>query len=181
MKSINLLPWREQSRRKRQQQFLINLIIFLLVVILFVLLIHFLISKNIIRQQLRNELLSHQNYLLDNQINEIRAIKSQEEKLSIQIGYIKSLKFAQMDAMHFMVSLAKLVPAEIILTKIQRENRILTIGGKSRSNSAIAVFLQGLQACNYFINPVLTEIQNEPRSLMFHEKFTLQLTVKDFL
>ncbi|MGH8398870.1 MAG: PilN domain-containing protein, partial [Gammaproteobacteria bacterium] len=75
MPRINLLPWREELRKNRQQTFNMRLVLAAVIAIVVLLLWWWGLSNAISNQQARNAYLTDQIKLMDNQIAEIKDLQ----------------------------------------------------------------------------------------------------------
>jgi type IV pilus assembly protein PilN len=91
MPSINLLPWRQALRQRRQKEFLIGLGAAVALAAVVALLTHLLISSMIDRQQRRNELLKAEIAELDKAIEEIVQLEERKARMIARMEVIDCL------------------------------------------------------------------------------------------
>ena len=92
MANINLLPWREESRREKRKEFLGYLAVTLLASVVAVVLWVFLVNQRIEAQQARNALLSKEIASLDEKVKEINELKKRREQVLARMRVIQELQ-----------------------------------------------------------------------------------------
>jgi len=85
MAKINLLPWREELRRQKKQDFFTAIGLSVLATIAIIGCVHLYIEGLKEYQQQRNKLLQDEIALLDKQITEIQEIETKKAKLLAKI------------------------------------------------------------------------------------------------
>src|SRR5262245_33858832 len=92
MRGLNLLPWREQLRVKRKQQFLYIFYGSIIGAVLIVLLIHGVIANKISNQKLTNQRIQTEITSYVNKINAIQALKTKNNQLMEYLNLIYELQ-----------------------------------------------------------------------------------------
>ena len=92
MARINLLPWREWERERRQKEFLTNLGVVLVFGVLLVLLVGTFLDQSIENQESRNDYVQGHIDDLDKQIAEIRELKKKKDELLARMRVIQQLQ-----------------------------------------------------------------------------------------
>lgn len=177
MPLINLLPWREELRKQRQKTFiqitlLIGLLTFLLMVVA-----GQLIDYQINTQNSRNSLIQSQINVLNNEIQEVRALRMKRDQLLAWIDIVQSLQQNRSDIVHIMNNIAHATSAQLYLTSLQLEDRTLIIEGEAAGNSQIAALIRNLSQSDILINPQLKDVSASSINRDFNH-FTLQMEHK---
>ena len=89
---LNLLPWREQRRRERKQQFQRQLGLVAALALSVVFAVFIANARTIAAQEARNHLLSSGNAKLDIQIREIRQLEQQIAALNARRAAVDQLQ-----------------------------------------------------------------------------------------
>ena len=159
MTKINLLPWRESLRKKKQKDFINAVVLVALIGILSVVLTHSYIEQLKIYQNQRNQLLQNEITLLDKKIVEIKDIEAKKKQLQTKIKLIEQLQESRHEAVHLLDEISKIIPEGIFLTKLTQSGHELTFEGKSESNAQISAFMRAIEASLWLQKPTLLVIK----------------------
>jgi type IV pilus assembly protein PilN len=173
MAHINLLPWREERRQERQQQFIASLVAGLIfaVVVLYGAILY--ADSLLDDQNGRNTFLQTEINLLDIKIAEIRTLDEEREQLLARMNVIQELQTSRPKVVKVFEALVHSVPEGIHLEKVARQGDSLTIDGIAQSNARVSVFMRNLDEDNEFDNPDLTVIKRTSTKDDAIRKFTL--------
>ncbi|MFZ4503912.1 MAG: PilN domain-containing protein [Methylovulum sp.] len=160
MVKINLLPWREALRKKKQIDFFIALGLTLLAVIIMVVVIHVYIDRLVAYQNQRNQILTDEIVLLDKNIVSIKNIEVKKQKLLAKIGLIQQLQRSRPEIVHLFDEIPKLTPQGVYLKKITQTNNSIIFEGNSESNANIPAFMKAIEDSAWFDFPVLEVIKS---------------------
>jgi type IV pilus assembly protein PilN len=159
MTKINLLPWREDLRKKKQKDFINAGVLVALIGILSVVLAHSYIEQLKIYQNQRNQLLQNEITLLDKKIVEIKDIEAKKKQLQTKIKLIEQLQESRHEAVHLLDEISKIMPEGVFLTKLTQSGHELTFEGKSESNAQISAFMRAIEASLWLQKPTLLVIK----------------------
>jgi type IV pilus assembly protein PilN len=159
MTKINLLPWREDLRKKKQKDFINAVVLVALIGILSVVLTHSYIEQLKIYQNQRNQLLQNEITLLDKKIVEIKDIEAKKKQLQTKIKLIEQLQESRHEAVHLLDEISKIIPEGVFLTKLTQSGHELTFEGKSESNAQISAFMRAIEASLWLQKPTLLVIK----------------------
>jgi len=159
MTKINLLPWRESLRKKKQKDFVNAVVLVALIGILSVVLAHSYIEQLKIYQNQRNQLLQNEITLLDKKIVEIKDIEAKKKQLQTKIKLIEQLQESRHEAVHLLDEISKIMPEGVFLTKLTQSGHELTFEGKSESNAQISAFMRAIEASLWLQKPTLLVIK----------------------
>ncbi|KTD82921.1 PilN domain-containing protein [Legionella waltersii] len=179
MTQINLLPWREQQREQEKKMFTTMLLIGIVVSAVIVFLIDSYASHLVSSQVARNQLLQSEIARLDEQIKEIKSLRQTREGLISRMSIVQNLQSTRTLMVHLFDELIKVMPPGIYVTKLQRENDIVTLWGYSESNTSISILMRSIEANIWIQNPVLTEIKKDDKSKQAaNNEFKLSFVLK---
>jgi type IV pilus assembly protein PilN len=164
MARINLLPWREELRKKQQQDFFAGVGGAVLVTILLLVLVYGYIEGLKDHQNSRNQMIKNEIVVLDKKIAEIRDIEEKKFKLLTKIDVIQKLQESRPEIVHLFDELAKIMPDGVYLTKFVQQDANLIMDGKADSNARVSAFMRAIDASPWLNTPVLTVIRGEGRS-----------------
>lgn len=163
MARINLLPWREELRKQKQQDFLAGIVSGILVVIFILLMVYLYIEGLKEYQSQRNKLISTEIAELDKKIEEIKDIEEKKNKLLTKIDVIQKLQESRPEVVHLFDELAKITPEGVYLTKFVQVNGNLTMDGKAESNARVSAFMRAIENSGWLNSPVLGVIKGQGR------------------
>ncbi|MEO6103476.1 MAG: fimbrial protein, partial [Pseudoxanthomonas sp.] len=107
MATINLLPWRAERRKQRQQEFLTMLGVASAAAVLVVLLIVFSYNARITAQERRNQYLTDQIAALDQKLLEIAELDKKKAGLLKRKQVIEELQASRSQMVHLFDELAR--------------------------------------------------------------------------
>lgn len=152
MPRINLLPWREERRQERQQQFLTAVIVSLVVAIALFYAALLYADGLIEEQNQRNAYLKKEIALMDAKIAEISTLEAERSRLLARMNVIQELQTSRPKVVKVLDALVRTLPDGIHLEKLTRTGDSLTLDGVAQSNARVSVFMRQLDS-----NPELTE------------------------
>ena len=100
MPRINLLPWREEERKKRQQDFMVAMAGAVVAGVAVVALTMFAYSQMISNQEARNMRLENEIVELEKSISEIDGLERQKERLLARMEIIEQLQRSRPEIVH---------------------------------------------------------------------------------
>jgi type IV pilus assembly protein PilN len=159
MAKINLLPWREELRKQKKQDFLnaIGLAILMTIAILGMVYMHIAGLEEY--QEQRNKLLQDEIALVDKKIVEIKSIEEKKSKLLAKIELIQKLQESRPEIVHLFDEVPKITPDGVFLTKVTQTGTELVFTGKSQSNARVSAFMRAIEASPWLQKPTLDVIQ----------------------
>lgn len=164
MARINLLPWREELRKKKQQDFVAGIGAGILATILILALVYLYIEGMKEYQTRRNQMLKDEIAVLDKKIAEIKEIEEKKQRLLTKIDVIQKLQESRPEIVHLFDELAKVAPEGVYLTKFTQVGATLTMDGKSESNARVSALMRAIDGSEWLNSPVLTVIKGQGKS-----------------
>ena len=161
MYHLNLLPWREARRVKRQRQFVVTSITTAVGAFALLLLVNWYISGRIDNQQQRNRTLTAEIAKLDQQIATIENLKNERQRLLSRKTVIEELQVNRTLMVHLFDELATTVPEGLSLTRVQQQGSKLFIDGMTQSNARVSSYLRSIDASAWLHDPELIIIEEE--------------------
>jgi len=164
MAKINLLPWREELRKKKKKDFLNTIALSALVAVVILALIHTYIEGLKSYQEQRNKLLQNEIALLDQKIVAINSIEEKKRKLLAKIDLIQKLQESRPEIVHLFDEIPKVTPDGVYLKKFTQVGEDLTFEGKSQSNARVSAFMRGIEASKWLQMPKLDVIKSADKN-----------------
>jgi type IV pilus assembly protein PilN len=161
MAHINLLPWREELRKKRQRDFGVYTALGVVASLLAVAYVHTLINGMIEHQETRNNFLRQQIAVLDRTIREIRELEKMKNNLLARMDVIQELQGSRPEIVHLFDELVETLPEGVYLTQLQQFGRDLSLTGRAESNARVSSYMRNIDASEWIGNANLKYIQSE--------------------
>lgn len=175
MAKINLLPWREELRQQKQQEFLTRVGLAVLLTATVLGAVHMYIEGLKDYQTSRNKLLQSEISVIDKKIKEIKEIESKKRKLLTKIDVIQKLQESRPQIVHLFDELPKSTPEGIYLTKFTQSGDSLTMAGMAQSNARVSAYMRAIEASPWLVQPKLNVIQAKGKSNSTHmNNFTMR-------
>jgi type IV pilus assembly protein PilN len=157
---INLLPHREEARKRRKQAFFAGLGVSALVGVLIAGLWYTVLEQMISGQQARNSFLDAEIKKLDAQIKDIATLKAEIEALKARQKSVEDLQTDRNIPVYLLNELTKQTPEGIYLTSIKQVDQVITINGIAQTNERVSEFLRNtLYNSPWLEKPELVEIK----------------------
>ena len=157
---INLLPHRAAARKRRREQFMLQLGLSLLAGVLLSLLIMLSFQQRIHEQrENRNDPLRAGIAELDAQIKDVASLKTQVEALKARQQAVESLQADRNLPVHLLEEMVRQLPDGIYLSSVKQEGLNITIAGMAQSQERVSELLRNLGNRSAWLRqPQLVEI-----------------------
>ena len=178
MTRINLLPYREEKRKAKRQQFygLLGLVALLACLIVFA--VYTIIDGYVSAQEAKNAFLKKEITALDTQIEEIKRLKEQTQALLARKQIIESLQQNRGDAVRLLSELAKQVPEGVYLRSMKQTGTKINIVGYAQSNARVSTLMRNIEASPWLENPRLLEIKAVSVDKKRLNEFSMEAAIK---
>ncbi|MEJ6006389.1 PilN domain-containing protein [Paucibacter sp. AS339] len=182
---INLLPYREEKRKRRKAQFFVGLAAAGLVGAGLVALTYALLQHWTTEQQGRNQYLTLEIGRLDNQIKDIANLRAEIESLKSRQRAVEDLQTDRNTPVQLLNELARHTPEGVYLTAIRQAEKVVTINGIAQTNERVAELLRNTsRASEWLERPELVEIKVANLSTSGRDQkrlldFSMRVTIKD--
>ncbi len=163
MPHINLLPWREELRRRRNKEFGVLTFVTIALMAAVVAGVHWHFQQRIDFQSERNAFLEQQIAALDKKIREIRDLDREKERLLARMRIIQQLQSSRPEIVHVVDSIVQTLPDGVFYTTITQKGTAFTMAGVAQSNARVSSLMRQLEASEWFENPNLVEIKAVPQ------------------
>lgn len=156
---INLLPHREEAKRKRRESFFVSLAASALLGGLIAGLIFVWFQLQITEQQARNTILQTENARLDAQIKEVATLQTEISGLRARQEAVEDLQAERNLPVHLLNEIVKQVPDGVFIKTMKQDGAVVSLTGAAQSNERVAELLRNLSNNNpYVTKPELVEI-----------------------
>jgi type IV pilus assembly protein PilN len=159
MPKINLLPWRDELRAQRRNQFYMAMGgafgVAALVVVIGVLLMNMVIDS----QYDRNKLVTEEIAKLDTRIKEILDLEDKKDRLVARMKIIEQLQQSRPEIVHVFEELARTLPDGVYLASVKQTGLNIEIKGTAESNTRVSAFMRNIDASEWLENPDLKVVE----------------------
>ncbi len=175
MNSINLLPWREGRRRRRNRSFACQIIVAALAALTTALGVYQFIGAEFARQKGRNALLQQEINRLDEDLAQIRRLQGEQEDLLARIGAIQELRGPGSSTARVLDSMARVLPDGLVFDLLARRGAGLRILGQAESHAQIPALMRNLAQIGSYAEPRLRNIAENQANTIYSNGFELTL------
>jgi len=159
MPRINLLPWRDELRTERRNQFFVALGAAAALVALFILIGNLVFGNFIDHQNSRNRLLQAEIDLLNIKISEILSLEDQKGRLLARMEIIEQLQRSRPGIVHVFEELVTTLPGGVYLSRVKQNGSQLEIIGAAESNTRVSALMRNIDASEWLGSPDLQVVE----------------------
>lgn len=149
MSNINLLPWREARAQRQKKQFGALLGMFVLATVALGFFANWLVDRQIVAQQQRNQRLVQEMTILDAQLGEIRLLKERRKELIDRMQLIEQLQMRRNVPVRLFNQLPSLVPNGVYLNTLSMQNNIIDVNGKTEAYGRVASMMRRIDGSGW--------------------------------
>ncbi|MBV8125553.1 MAG: PilN domain-containing protein [Paucibacter sp.] len=182
---INLLPHREENRKRRRAAFFVGIGMSAAVGAVIVGAIFLLLQYLTVEQQHRNQYLKSAIQGLEIQIKDIANLRAEIDALKSRQKAVEDLQTDRNTPVHLLEELARDVPEGVYLTTLHQNGKVVEVGGYAQSNDRVSELLRNTSAQHndWLEKPDLVEIKladlkttgRDPQRLF---AFTMRISIK---
>lgn len=156
---INLLPHREEARKRKRERFQVTLFASFLGGLAIAGGLYWVLQTQIENQQARNAFLEAEIKVLDGQIKEIASIEDEIAALRARQTAVEDLQADRNLPVHLLNQLVLQLPDGVYLTSVKQAGQTVTMQGMAQSNERVSEMLRNLaNNTPWFSKPELVEI-----------------------
>lgn len=157
---INLLPYREEKRKRRKTAFFAGLGVSAVLGAVVVGAGMLLLQQMTAAQASRNQYLTTEIDKLDSQIKDIANLKAEIESLKSRQRAVEDLQADRNTPVHLLNELARHTPEGVYLTAIRQADKVVTINGIAQTNERVSELLRNTARNSEWLEkPELVEIK----------------------
>jgi len=159
---INLLPHREEKRKRRQQQFLAVAGFAAILGAVVVGVVYLYLDSQAAQQRANVAYMKTEIDKLDKQIEEIRKIREETASLLAKKRVVEGLQANRSEPVQLLDQLLRQLPEGVYLRSIRQLGAKVNLTGYAQSNARVSTLMRNLGASPYLENPELVEIKAVP-------------------
>jgi type IV pilus assembly protein PilN len=175
---INLLPHREERRKRARQHFMMTAVFTAILGLLIVGVVHIYFGDIIDTQNARNKFLKDELGRLDKQIAEIRKLKDEITALLERKKIIETLQTDRAQTVHLLDELVRQMPEGVYLKAVTQKGLNVKLEGYAQSNARVSTLMRNIDASPWLENPGLVEVKASSVDSRRVSQFELNLSVK---
>lgn len=173
MAKINLLPWREEAKRKRAQQYGVHVALGIAATVVACMFYQSQVNADLEHQRARNNYLNQEIQFLQAELEEISELETTKSQLLDRMRIIQNLQTQRPQIVHTFQEVAVSLPDDLYLQSLRQNGERLMIIGQSRSNSDVSEFMRKLDASPWLERPSVQVIESGHTAGL--RKFELEL------
>lgn len=156
---INLLPHREEGRKRARSHFFVVMGGAAVLGALIVGLMHTYYAEKIDAQAGRNQYLKTEIAKLDKEIAEINKLKDEIQALLARKQIIETLQADRAQTVHLLDDLVKRMPEGVYLRGLTQKGLRINVLGYAQSNARVSTLMRNIEASPWLENPELVEVK----------------------
>ncbi len=157
---INLLPHREERRKRREKAFIAGMVLAAVLGVIIVGVWYLVLQQMIASQQQRNAFLTSEIQKLDVQIKDIASLKSEIESLKARQKAVEDLQIDRNVPVYVLNELVRQTPEGIYFTSVKQDGQVLTVSGIAQTNERVSELLRNTNNnSEWLVKPELIEVK----------------------
>lgn len=177
MSTINLLPWRDEYKKKKKAAFFTLLTISCAAVLALCYTGKMYIDSMIDAQNARNQFLQTQTIILDRRIAEIKTIKKEKKELVRRINIIQELENKRNIPTRLFNTLPEVTPPGVYVNSINFNKNRIDVKGLTESNGRVSNMVRNVDGSGWLGDAALPSIVTGPTKPIKLYKFTMNFVV----
>ncbi|HEY5636062.1 MAG TPA: PilN domain-containing protein [Burkholderiales bacterium] len=175
---INLLPHREERRKRARQHFAVLAGLTAVLGLAVVGAGHIYNSNQLQTQADRNSFLVGENKKLDKEIEEIKKLKDEIAALLARKQVIETLQTDRAQTVHLLDELVRQMPEGVYLKSVTQKGLSVRVSGYAQSNARVSTLMRNIESSPWLESPGLIEIKASIVDKKRVSEFDLTLALK---
>ncbi len=179
---VNLLPHREERRKRRKAAYFAGIGLSAAAGILIAGLWYVVLQQMMSVQQERNAFLVTETKKLEAQIKDVATLKAEIASLKARQKAVEDLQVDRNVPVHVLNELVRQTPEGIYFTSVRQDGNALTVSGIAQTNERVSEFLRNTNnQSDWLSNPQLVEIKVSGAKASDQKRlfdFSMRLTIK---
>jgi len=176
MPAINLLPWREAERKKRQRDFGVAAGGAIVAGIAVIMLTMFAFSQMIKSQNDRNGRLTVEIAELEKSILEIDGLERQKERLLARMDIIEQLQKSRPEIVHLFDELVRQLPEGVYLTGMKQTGAAVELKGIAQSSTRVSALMRQVDASEWLSDPGVVKVETTEQGPARQAEFVVTMS-----
>ncbi len=175
MPRINLLPWREEERKRRQREFGVAMGGAVVAGIAVVMSVMFVFSSMIDAQNRRNQRLTAEIAELEKSIQEIDSLERDKERLLARMEIIDQLQKSRPEIVHLFDEIVKQLPEGVYLTGMSQTGTRVVLRGVAQSSTRVSALMRQIDSSDWIGDPEVERVETRDVGTSRQSQFVLYL------
>jgi type IV pilus assembly protein PilN len=181
---INLLPHREEKRKRRKAAFFLGLGLAAAVGVVIAAMWYLVLQQMTSSQQERNQFLQAEIRKLEIQIKDIATLRAEIDNLKARQKAVEDLQTDRNIPVHVLNELVKQTPEGIYYTAVRQSGQVLVLSGVAQTNERVSELLRNTSNnSEWLTRPELVEIKvaNVPANARDQRRtfdFSMRVSIK---
>ena len=175
MARINLLPWREGLRAKRQREFLFITAGAVIVTVLAGAYSWVHINGLVDQQEQRNKFLRDEIVEVDKKIKSIQELDAIKARLIARMNVIQQLQSSRPEIVHLFDELVTTLPDGVYLTRVAQKGKQVMLTGQAQSNARVSALMRNIEDSAWLAQPGLKVVQTQKKGATETEPAAFEL------
>lgn len=158
MARINLLPWREELRKQRLQEFAVVLGMVVVAAVVVAFGWNLAVQKSIDDQKSRNSYIQTQIAEMDESIKEIEELQRRRDALIERMNVIQGLQGNRPAIVYIFDEFVNTLPDGVYYTSLKQAGNKFEVLGVAESNNRISNLMRNLESSAWFAKPALSKV-----------------------
>ena len=159
MARINLLPWRQEERERRNKEFITLVVIVTLLALLTAFATWSYFNNELDEQLNANTLITQENARLDTALAQIDTLEQRREDIISRMQVIQDLQGRRPVPVRIWDDLAKAIPPALYLNNLKREGDLITLTGLADNPNVVSSLIRNLDSSKWMGNSAVRNIQ----------------------
>lgn len=159
MARINLLPWRQEARERKNKEFNVLAAATVGLTALAVLVALMFLNRDLDNQKSANQLITDQNAQLDMALKEIEGLEQQRDEMVSRMKVIQDLQGRRSVPVRIWDDIARAIPPAMYLTSIKREGDTITLVGYADNNTVVTQLVSNLDKSPWLADSRIPQIK----------------------
>ena len=159
MARINLLPWRQEERERRNKEFMTLVVAITLLALLAAFASWSYFNNELAEQLDANALIEQENIRLDTALTEIDSLEQRREDIISRMQVIQDLQGRRPVPVRLWDDIAKAIPPALYLNNLKREGDTLTLTGLADNPNIVSSLIRNLDNSKWMDNSAVSNIQ----------------------
>ena len=159
MARINLLPWRQEERERRNKEFITLVVAVTLMALLLAFATWSYFNNELQDQRDANALITQENSRLDTALTEIASLEQRREDIIARMQVIQDLQGRRPVPVRLWDDIAHAIPPALYLTSLKREGDLITLIGFADNPNVVSSLIRSLDNSEWMGNSAVRNIQ----------------------
>jgi type IV pilus assembly protein PilN len=175
---INLLPHREERRKRARQHFFVLAGGTAVIGALIVVVVHGFYAAKIETQNERNRFLKSEIVKLDKDIAEIKKLRDEIAALLARKQVIETLQADRAQTVHLLDELVRQMPEGVYLKAVKQQGLKVNLLGYAQSNARVSTLMRNIEASPFLEAPQLIEVLATTVDKKRVSQFNMNIAIK---